>query len=200
MGRARRAELRKAGFGAKAERWAVGHLSLELQRARPLLSEATWPTQKSSTTRRRSTEAPPPQQWNVKDRKPTGATSNARKLHGGEQETAKLESRAGADRNRNPARGIGAAKPARHGKRARNLSGAGEKPTTGPRTPPDHLRGTSAEIWLAYHGSDNAKAFAAALDEKGIALAVVTREEAEESRKQNTMRARRGPFFQGDRI
>src|ERR1017187_494753 len=43
---------------------------------------------------------------------------------------------------------------------------------------PDHLRGTSAEIWLAYHRSDNAKAFAAALDEKGIALAVVTKDEA----------------------
>jgi len=51
-----------------------------------------------------------------------------------------------------------------------------------PQDAPDHLRGTSAEIWLAYHRSDNAKAFAAALDEKGIALAVVTKDEAERSR------------------
>ena len=51
-----------------------------------------------------------------------------------------------------------------------------------PQDAPDHLRGTAAEIWLAYHRSDNAKAFAAALDEKGIALAVVTKDEAERSR------------------
>lgn len=51
-----------------------------------------------------------------------------------------------------------------------------------PHDAPEHLRGTAAEIWLAVHHSDTAKAFAAVLNENGIELAVVTKDEAERSR------------------
>jgi MobA/MobL family len=51
------------------------------------------------------------------------------------------------------------------------------RPTAAPE------RGTAAEkIWLAFHRSDNAKAFAAALNQSGLVLAEVTKEEAERSR------------------
>jgi hypothetical protein len=43
---------------------------------------------------------------------------------------------------------------------------------------PDKLRGPAAEIWKAWNNSANAKAFRDALDEKGIALARVTKDEA----------------------
>ncbi len=43
---------------------------------------------------------------------------------------------------------------------------------------PENLRGTAAHIWTAWHQSDTAKAFAAAINEQGMALAVVTKEEA----------------------
>jgi hypothetical protein len=46
---------------------------------------------------------------------------------------------------------------------------------------PEKLRGTAAHIWSAWQRSDNAKAFVAALDEQGIALAAVTKEEAARS-------------------
>ena len=47
--------------------------------------------------------------------------------------------------------------------------------------PPDNLRGTAAHIWTAWHHSDTAKAFAAAINEQGIDLAVVTKQEAARS-------------------
>lgn len=46
---------------------------------------------------------------------------------------------------------------------------------------PENLRGTAAHIWTAWHRSDNAKAFCAAIHERGIALAAVTKEEAARS-------------------
>lgn len=46
---------------------------------------------------------------------------------------------------------------------------------------PQNLRGAAARIWQAYHMSDNAQAFAAALREEGISLASVTKEEADRS-------------------
>jgi hypothetical protein len=46
---------------------------------------------------------------------------------------------------------------------------------------PEKLRGAAAHIWTAWRQSDSAKAFAAALDEKGIVLAAVTKEEAARS-------------------
>jgi hypothetical protein len=51
-----------------------------------------------------------------------------------------------------------------------------------PAGAPEHLRGTAAEIWLAVHQSDSPKAIAAALDHRGVALAVATKAEAERSR------------------
>ena len=63
-----------------------------------------------------------------------------------------------------------------------------------PREAPEHLRGTAAEIWLANHRSDSAKAFAAALDEKGILLALVTKEEAELSQKHATAEKAEGRY------
>ena len=46
---------------------------------------------------------------------------------------------------------------------------------------PDHVQGTVAEIWTAYTRSDNARAFVAALQEKDIAIALVTREDVAQS-------------------
>jgi hypothetical protein len=46
---------------------------------------------------------------------------------------------------------------------------------------PEKLKGTPAHIWTAWHQSDTAKAFAAAINEQGIDLAVVTKQEAARS-------------------
>ena len=45
-------------------------------------------------------------------------------------------------------------------------------------TPPEHLKGHSAEIWTAYQRSDNARAFVRALEERGFIVASVTRDDA----------------------
>jgi len=45
----------------------------------------------------------------------------------------------------------------------------------------ENLTGPAAQVWKAWQHSDNAQAYAAALDEKGIAFAKVTREEADRS-------------------
>jgi len=50
------------------------------------------------------------------------------------------------------------------------------------RTDPANLKGAMLDIYTAYQQSDSPKAFAAALKERGIALAVVTKAEAEQSR------------------
>ncbi|MDP9128352.1 MAG: hypothetical protein M3N08_08865 [Pseudomonadota bacterium] len=46
------------------------------------------------------------------------------------------------------------------------------------------LRGSAIDIGFAYRTSDSVKAFAASMADRGIKLAVVTKDEAEESRKQ----------------
>lgn len=48
-------------------------------------------------------------------------------------------------------------------------------------TAPDHAKGTSADIWTAFVRSDNARAFVAALQEKNITLALVTRDDVAHS-------------------
>jgi hypothetical protein len=48
----------------------------------------------------------------------------------------------------------------------------------------DGLRGEPAKVWKAFQQSDNAKAFAAALDDKGIAFAITTSDEAYRSHRQ----------------
>jgi hypothetical protein len=51
-----------------------------------------------------------------------------------------------------------------------------------PEEPPEQLTGTAAKILLAHYRSDSARSFAAALAEKGIAVAITTKEDAEKSR------------------
>jgi len=51
-----------------------------------------------------------------------------------------------------------------------------------PEEPPKELTGTAAKILLAHSRSDSARSFAAALAEKGIAVAITTKEDAEKSR------------------
>ncbi len=48
----------------------------------------------------------------------------------------------------------------------------------------ENLKGEGARVWAAFRQSDSAKAFAAALDEKGIAFARVTQEEAYRSERE----------------
>ena len=48
----------------------------------------------------------------------------------------------------------------------------------------ENLKGQAAKVWAAWRQSDSAKAFAAALDDKGIAFASVTGEEAYRSHRE----------------
>ena len=50
--------------------------------------------------------------------------------------------------------------------------------------PPENFEGPARHIWTAWHHSDNARAFTAALGEHGISLAAVTKDEAERSHRQ----------------
>jgi hypothetical protein len=59
---------------------------------------------------------------------------------------------------------------------------------------PDGLRGTAAQIWMAYNSSHNANAFASALDEHGILLARVTKEESAQSYREATFAKEIGRF------
>jgi hypothetical protein len=59
--------------------------------------------------------------------------------------------------------------------------------TTNPASipePPENFKGAARQIWTAWHHSDNARAFAAALGEHGISLAAVTKDEADRSHRQ----------------
>ena len=57
-----------------------------------------------------------------------------------------------------------------------------EQPQPPPPAPPAQLGRTAGEIRLAHSRSDSAPSFAAALAEKGIAIAITTKEDAEKSR------------------
>jgi hypothetical protein len=59
---------------------------------------------------------------------------------------------------------------------------------------PEKLMGTAAHIWTAWHQSDTPRAFAAALDEHGISLAAVTKDEAERSRQEAGAAKEQGAF------
>jgi len=59
---------------------------------------------------------------------------------------------------------------------------------------PANLKGDAARIWQAYHTSDNARAFAAALREEGISLAAVTKEEADRSYRLSAFARETGRF------
>ena len=59
---------------------------------------------------------------------------------------------------------------------------------------PENLKGAAAHIWTAWHSSDNAKAFRASLDEHGISLAAVTKEEADQSHRKAAFAKEVGNF------
>jgi hypothetical protein len=59
---------------------------------------------------------------------------------------------------------------------------------------PEKLRGPAAEIWKAWTSSDNAKAYRDALDEKSIALAIVTKDEAARSEKEAALAKANGAY------
>ena len=56
-----------------------------------------------------------------------------------------------------------------------------KRDTYRPQEPPEELTGTAAKILLAHYRSDSARSFVAALSEKGIAVAITTKEDAERS-------------------
>lgn len=55
------------------------------------------------------------------------------------------------------------------------------QPVQKPGAPPANVKGPAADIWTALQRSDSARAFAAALDERDIALAAATKGEAQRS-------------------
>lgn len=57
---------------------------------------------------------------------------------------------------------------------------------------PDHVLGTRGDIWTAYERSDNARAFVTALKEKGIEIALVTKDDAANSRIDDSSPKERG--------
>lgn len=63
-----------------------------------------------------------------------------------------------------------------------------------PQEAPDHLKGPSADIWLAYNQSHNAGDFSARLESKRISLACVTKEEADQSHREASFAKAIGNF------
>jgi hypothetical protein len=63
-----------------------------------------------------------------------------------------------------------------------------------PLAPPDNLGRTAARIWRAYNGSHDAREFAAVLNDQGISLAAVTREEAAKSHRESAFAREIGRF------
>ena len=193
-------ELRKAGFELEAERWRVGHLTLERQRQAALergdLAHAETldrePTKhlgphvasmerkgietERGNAYRDTVERNEARAENRRLKLELAEIQNAIAQH--EREWADAVAKAAIEKEKIERRFV-EPKPERGAL-------AGGQPTRDhrPQEAPEHLQGTVAAIWLANHRSDNAKAFAAALNEKGIALAITTKEEAEQSRKQ----------------
>jgi len=223
-------ELRKAGFEIEADRWLVGHLSLEQQRqaARERGDLAHAETLNHEATKHRGPAA------SAMERKgqETDRGNIDRDKFTAAQETAKLtaelaqiekeieETIISMEADRATVRqalknelaevdkllyGIPTVHDmkrtlaevdqllAEHAERAKPTEPGTQPPpqqektaASGFRPPqaaPEHLRGTPAQIWTAIHSSDNAKAFAAALHDQGLALAAVTKEEAERSQR-----------------
>jgi hypothetical protein len=73
---------------------------------------------------------------------------------------------------------------------------AGREATGGKsqRSMNERMSGPAAEIWSAWHQSDNARAFAAALEQQGISLAVVTKTEADRSHRRAEFARATGDF------
>jgi hypothetical protein len=63
-----------------------------------------------------------------------------------------------------------------------------------PLEPPEGLRGVAAQIWIDYNRSHNPGSFVEALSERGISLAVVTKEEAARSHRESEFARETGRF------
>lgn len=160
--------LEKAGFAQEADRYSYAHFDKEKQRQ---IAIERGDHEHAEALKEPATRHKGPQivAMERRDIETDRGSSIERDSFTAQHETAKLKQElaliekqiAAAEREE-------AAREAAHDHR--------------PQDAPDHLQGTSAEIWRAYHRSDNPKAFAAALGEKGVALAVVTKDEAERSR------------------
>jgi hypothetical protein len=157
-------ELRKAGFSVEADRWAVGYLDLDRQRqaARERGDLAYAETLNRQPTKHRG---PAVDAMQRKGKQTDRGQINSESVTAA-QEILKLKAEL--------------AQIEKEIRREEIERGTQPRP---PQDAPEHLQGTPAQIWTAIHGSDSAKAFAAALDEQGIALAVVTKEEADRSQR-----------------
>lgn len=74
--------------------------------------------------------------------------------------------------------------------RAENLhaTGAAARPEARHRPMPENLKSAAAEIWTAYQQSQNPRAFAAALAEQGLRLAVVSTSDVMEQQRVDNLR------------
>ncbi len=98
------------------------------------------------------------------------------------RELAEIEKQiAAAEREQQPTR-PGEAR--RGGEERTERNGRDTESTRAKPEPPENPQRTVAAIWAAYNHSDNAQAFAAALAERGMMLAVVTKEEADRSQRE----------------
>ena len=179
-------ELRKACFEIEANR-AVGHLDLDRQRQAALergdLARAE--TLNHEATKHRGPAA------SAMERKgqETDRGKIDREKFTAAQETKKLR-QSYADRARNTPRGDGMGRPAAKAAiEKEKIERRFVEPQ--PQSQPEHggqrakfLRGSAIDISFAYRTTDSPKAFVASLAERGIVLAVPTKQEAEESRKQ----------------
>jgi hypothetical protein len=186
-------ELRKAGFEIEADRWSVGHLTLEQQRQAAIergdLAHAE--TLNHEPTKHRGTAA------SAMERKgeETDRGNIDRDKFTAAQETAKLKAelaqiereirleelawenqlaQAAIDKEKIERRFV---EPAAT---ARETRGADTQQKGGGRSP----RQSEVDIGFAYRTTASPQACVASLAERGIVLAVPTRAEAEESRKQ----------------
>jgi hypothetical protein len=61
--------------------------------------------------------------------------------------------------------------------------------------PPENLHGAAADIWRSWHHAHNARAFAYRLQQHGISLAAVSRDEADSSRRDAAFAREKGHFI-----
>ena len=98
------------------------------------------------------------------------------------RELAEIEKQiAAAEREQQPTR---PGETRRGGEERTERNGRDTESTRATPEPPENPQRTVAAIWAAYNHSDNPQAFAEALAERGMLLAVVTKEEAERSHRE----------------
>lgn len=163
-------ELEKAGFNLEAERWRVGHLNLERQRqsARERGDLAHLETLNREPTAHRG----PTIDAMEKKGQQTERGNIRRDIEQRDQDAAALKIELAKFR----------ARMGRHG-----YEGPAARATANdnrPQAAPENMGRTGATIWLAYTSSHAPQDFAAALEHEGMALAVVTNDEAERSHRE----------------